>query len=372
MLKGELIALGLREDAVPPVPAATAVATTLPNDPDAAALRMAIARLIELLLEIVAMADLTDDPGVRQQLESCRDAVVQAADDQQIGRTLDDCTAFCGRVLTEIGRQRVEQKKEMAGLVEMVREAMSIVSGDDFSADLDGSMQRIEALVQIEDVRLLKRRLVDEIGSLRTRAAERQRAWEKTSRMFTSKVDALERQLKITRLEASIDPLTHIASRGAFDRTLTEWMSRGMAQFVLAMVDIDNFKTINDTHGHGVGDRALVAVAQALQSAIRSQSDMVGRIGGDEFAVLIADLPSRQAENRLRMLNGALSSVSIGARGGVPVKLTLSVGMADRSAGDTVDSLKQRADEALYEAKRLGRNRIVIKTKPTLRDLLRG
>ena len=80
----------------------------------------------------------------------------------------------------------------------------------------------------------------------------------------------------------------------------------------------------------------------------------------------------RQAENRLRMLNGALSAVSIGARRGTPLKLTLSVGMADRSAGDTVDSLKQRADEALYEAKRLGRSRIVIKTKPTLRDLLRS
>src|SRR5205085_76822 len=118
MLRGELIALGLRQDAVVRVPAATATASTRPADPEAAAMRMAIARLVELLLDLVAMADLTDDSGVRQQLESCRDAVVQAADHQQIGRTLDDCTAFCGRVLTEIGRQRVEQKQEMAGLVD--------------------------------------------------------------------------------------------------------------------------------------------------------------------------------------------------------------------------------------------------------------
>jgi diguanylate cyclase (GGDEF)-like protein len=136
------------------------------------------------------------------------------------------------------------------------------------------------------------------------------------------------------------------------------------------MIDIDNFKTINDKHGHPVGDRALIAVAHALQSSVRKE-DVVGRVGGDEFAILVPDLPIRQAEARLRMLTTSLAAVPIATHGGSTLMITLSVGLAEYSAGDTIDSLKERADNALYEAKRLGRNRVVVKSKPTLRDLLR-
>ncbi len=373
MLKDELIALGLRGPrtaAAPAVPAPERAAP--PVDPDAV-MRAAIAKLITLLLDLVGLVELTDDKTLRQRLETCRDAVVHAPTSATVNASIEECTNFCRRVLTEIGRQRAEQKKEMAGLVGMVREALAIVSGDgqSFGKHLHGSMQRIEALVQVDDVRVLKKKLVEEITELRGIAEARQKEWEKTTRVFTNKVDALEKQLKLTKLEASLDALTHVANRGAFDRTLQDWIKTGKPfEFVLAMIDIDNFKTINDTHGHGAGDRALVAVAQALQGAVRHQSDMVGRVGGDEFAVLMAELPIRQAENRLRMVSAALAGVNLGLEG-APLTLTLSIGIADRNAGDTFESIRERADTALYEAKHLGRNRIVAKTKPTLRDLLR-
>ena len=135
------------------------------------------------------------------------------------------------------------------------------------------------------------------------------------------------------------------------------------------MVDVDNFKRINDVHGHVLGDRALTIVAQALKDSVRQDRDVVARIGGDEFALLISGLALPQVESRLRMLSASLAGARVDAVNGAPLMLTLSCGIAEYSAGDTVESLMERADRALYEAKNLGRNRVVTKVKPTLREL---
>jgi diguanylate cyclase len=264
----------------------------------------------------------------------------------------------------------VDQKKEIASLVDMVREALAIVSGDghSFSRHLGHSMERFEALAQIDDVQQLKAELVREVGALREIAAVRHKTFEATCSTFGRKVEKLERQLTITKEEAALDGLTRILNRGAFDRSCLEWLKTESRQFVLGMLDVDDFKSINDTHGHPVGDRALLAVAQSLKSSVREGSDVVARIGGDEFAVLIADLTLPQAEGRLRMLGSSLAAVQFETPGGAPLKITLSCGVAEHSAGDTIESLMERADKALYEAKRLGKNCIVSKVKPTLRD----
>jgi diguanylate cyclase len=139
---------------------------------------------------------------------------------------------------------------------------------------------------------------------------------------------------------------------------------------VLVLLDVDDFKKINDTHGHAIGDRVLVAVASALRTAVRSNQDLVARIGGDEFAVLAIGLTLRQAESRFQNFISKLAPENTRS-GDTPLPpVGISCGIAEFSAGDTVESLSQRADQALYEAKRAGKNRVVVKRKPYLRDLL--
>lgn len=230
-------------------------------------------------------------------------------------------------------------------------------------------MKRFEALVYINDVRQLKAQLMLEVAELRQLAEERQKTWDETCRTFSQKVDSVERQLMMTREEASLDPLTRIGNRGAFDREYERWIEGRHRQFVLVMIDVDHFKGINDTDGHAVGDRALIAVAQALKNAVRANGDFVARLGGDEFAVLVSNLPLHAAEARIRWLASSLSSVPF-ETSNTPLKLTLSCGVAEFSAGDNARSLMERADEALYEAKRLGRNCVVGRAKSTLRELM--
>jgi diguanylate cyclase (GGDEF)-like protein len=123
------------------------------------------------------------------------------------------------------------------------------------------------------------------------------------------------------------------------------------------MVDLDDFKTVNDTLGHPVGDRLLAAVATRLSRVSRQGS--VFRYGGEEFAVLLAgaDLPRAvRAAERLRRVIGD-TRIEVGDGETVPV--TCSIGVASLSPGDTPDSLLRRADDALLEAKREGKNRVL-------------
>lgn len=364
MIKDDLIALGLRTPS--PISARPPQAGRATDS-----LCAPIERLLTLLRDFVAVVELADEGTLHDRIEECRKAVADCGDPRTVNTAIDACNDACRIMLAKIDRQHIDQKKEIATLVDMVREALAIVSGDghSFHRHLGNSMERFEALVRIDDVRRLKSELVREIGALREIAAERQKSWEDTCDRLGHRVAVLERQLSKTKEEAALDALTRISNRGAFDRACREWVTGQHRQFVMAMVDVDDFKAINDRHGHGVGDRALVAVAQALKNSVRQGSDVVARVGGDEFAVLISELDLQQADARMRMLGSSLASVSFETPADTPLRISLSCGLAECSAGDTAESLMERADAALYEAKGLGKNRVVAKAKPTLREL---
>jgi diguanylate cyclase len=362
MLREDLIALGLHG---PTTSSQSADGENEPLNP--------VERLLTILRDVVAVVELPDAGTLHTSIKECLRTVSQAKDLATIQTAVDDCAEACADALARIDRQLVDQKKEIASLLNMVQEALAIVSGDghSFTGHLGHSMDRFEALARIDDVRQLKAELVREVATLRQIATERQKVFEGTLQNFNHRVQLLERQLTMTREEATLDPLTRVMNRGGFDRTCRQWLATEKLQFVLAMVDVDNFKRINDVHGHVIGDRALTVVAQTLKTSVRQNRDIVARIGGDEFAVLISDLSIPQAESRLRMLATSLASANIETASGAPLTLTLSCGLAEDSAGDTVESLMERADRALYEAKNLGKNRVVGNVKPTLRDLRR-
>jgi diguanylate cyclase len=140
----------------------------------------------------------------------------------------------------------------------------------------------------------------------------------------------------------------------------------------MAMLDVDNFKVINDTHGHPIGDRVLLCTAQWLAKGLR-QSDFVARYGGEEFAVLLGNATAGQVEERLRQVLADIAASSyeyelLGKK--ERVRFTLSCGLTDLLPTDTEEELIQRADEALYEAKRKGKNRVVSRKRSTLKSLL--
>jgi two-component system, cell cycle response regulator len=162
-------------------------------------------------------------------------------------------------------------------------------------------------------------------------------------------------------MHAQLDPLTELFNRRAMDKRLQrEWgrIQRHGGTLSFAMLDMDNFKQLNDTYGHSFGDRVLQEVAQALISQCR-HIDLPVRYGGEEFAIIIPDETAEQAMSMLERLREAIANTRLGA-GDVDVQITASFGVADSSDRPSIEAIIDAADRALYEAKQSGRNRVAM------------
>jgi diguanylate cyclase len=185
---------------------------------------------------------------------------------------------------------------------------------------------------------------------------------------MSKRVDALQTQLAEAQKQAELDPLTEIANRRGFDRAIKEWSllaGKSRQPFAVAMVDLDDFKRINDTHGHQVGDRVLLGVAQRLVEDA-GEGNFVARVGGEEFAVLFRGLTMDSALERmaatLKRIAG-LDYVFTVDGSEQRLRFTCSAGITEFQSGESPDDAVKRADRALYEAKRSGKNRALGRRK---------
>ena len=164
---------------------------------------------------------------------------------------------------------------------------------------------------------------------------------------------------EINRLDelAETDPLTGIGNRRSFDKEIARRHSeqkRDGRGFCLMIIDVDGFKGINDQFGHGEGDRLLQMIANVVETNIRA-SDIVYRIGGDEFAIILPGSQLEQAEHVARRLVDKTVKMIQQHMGDVPV--ALSIGLVQSKADSATDQLVAEADQAMYSAKKQGGNR---------------
>jgi diguanylate cyclase len=194
------------------------------------------------------------------------------------------------------------------------------------------------------------------------------------ARLSASKLEISELQeiLETVRSENQTDPLTSLANRKFFDDALVRMLGTAQERrepLSLMLLDIDHFKKFNDCYGHLTGDQVLRLVAVAVKQNVKGQ-DISARYGGEEFAVILPKTALRAAVTvadkiRRAVMTKDLIKRSTGEHLG---RVTMSIGVAALSAGDTVQTLIERADVCLYAAKRGGRNRVINQTDPEAID----
>ncbi len=261
---------------------------------------------------------------------------------------LDDATA---RIETEV--MKLMKHAEAAGQdAEAYGDTLSTVSGR-LSSDTEiGNLQQI-----MEQVLAATRTMEDRNQLLQNRLKE-----------SAGEIQSLKEDVESLRHEALTDGLTGVANRKFFDeeiRLAAAEASDTGTPLTLLMVDIDHFKNFNDTHGHQVGDQVLRFVAKILKGCVRTE-DLTARYGGEEFSIILrnTDLVNgskvgqkvRTSVSKKTILNRS-SGESLGT-------ITVSIGTAQFTQGESIEAWIERADQALYQAKQNGRNRVEMAEAP--------
>ena len=172
----------------------------------------------------------------------------------------------------------------------------------------------------------------------------------------------LAQALEQIRQLATHDDLTGLLNRRAMlDRMQLEQRRslRSGSPLLIAQLDIDHFKAVNDTHGHAAGDLVLQSFADTVRRNVRD-TDVLARWGGEEFVLLLCDTPAADAVALMERLRQAVQAMQVPvAQGGQPITVTVSIGLARHTPADPLAGTLERADQALYAAKAGGRNRVV-------------
>ena len=180
-----------------------------------------------------------------------------------------------------------------------------------------------------------------------------------------TEIERLRQALDRARAEAVTDPLSQLLNRKGFDDSMRKMLAKpapaGRAH-CLVMLDIDHFKRVNDTHGHPVGDTVIQTLAQVLKRVADGPGLAVARVGGEEFAVLMAESSLALATQLAQALLSLVRATKIRKRGTQEIiaSVTISAGLAAYATGDDASSLIAAADAALYRSKQAGRDRVTV------------
>ena len=241
-----------------------------------------------------------------------------------------------------------ELRQQVSGLQTSVQEATDLETlKRTVDSRLEGLLSTVSAFQEQRDSR--EQEMVDRLQTLVARVNE----MEQEAQSFR---DSIEEQ----RQKALVDPLTGLPNRAAWNERaaleVARWQRYG-GELQLAVLDVDLFKRINDNYGHLAGDRVLKIIAQELAKRLR-KTDFIARFGGEEFVVLLPATPLEGAEQLLETLRAAIEACPFHFKGERLV-ITLSGGLTGFASGDSLEQAFERADQALYQAKGSGRNRII-------------
>ncbi|WP_427981818.1 diguanylate cyclase [Agarivorans sp.] len=206
--------------------------------------------------------------------------------------------------------------------------------------------------------------LKDSYNQMIERVNKHQHELLELNQVLDEKVKARTRDLELAKESAELlaysDPLTQLSNRRAFfdyGEQLLEQAYRQQKSLSLIMVDIDNFKNLNDTYGHALGDQALVAFATTLKNNLRS-TDIIARLGGEEFAIMLSNIGEDNAINIAETLRLKVSQIEL-EHEQLSIQFTASFGVVESLPGSSnIDSLLAQADTALYYSKQHGRNKV--------------
>lgn len=288
----------------------------------------------------------------------------------EVELTADKCVEIHNRFLSDIEAQKVVQRA--GDLVKnTIDDVSGIVSGVKTSTnDYAGSMEGVAEKLKKADTKEAMEQIVADMMAQTSKMVAENRALEGKLTESSSAMQNLQEEIEVVRKEAMTDGLTGLPNRKRFDMEIDRQIKVAKDEeknLCLLIMDIDFFKSFNDTHGHQVGDQVLRLVARTLHDMVKGK-DLPARYGGEEFCVILPDTDLRGGEIVANAIREAVAAKEMMNRstGEKLGRVTISGGVAQLAIGkEKAPKLIERADAALYQAKENGRNRIEKAIMPT-------
>ncbi len=274
-----------------------------------------------------------------------------------------------GPINEYIERQKkyiAEREKELKDIIELLVKAMTNLNTEnrEFYQRVHAQSEKIEKISHLDDIKRIKIALRHEVEQMREIVHLKADQDKRSIDILAQQVEQLRTELEKARAKSMTDPLTGVYNRQALDEYLEEKValaSKSNEEFALLMLDIDDFKKINDTYGHLIGDRVLMAFAGKCRQAIRTD-DFLARYGGEEFVIILEGATYRNGMKKAKQICETVAAAKYTTeqnQAGNYLSITTSIGVTVFRKNDTSKTLLERADQALYSAKQKGKNRAV-------------
>ncbi|MGM9483881.1 GGDEF domain-containing protein [Roseateles sp. NT4] len=317
----------------------------------------------ELSGSLVDLAE--DDSWARGQAEAMNNTLAQGLSGRGV-RTVSELLAGTRDRQRALRDERSRARDALKGLIQRMLTELGELGQhtDRFQNNVGRYADAIEQADTLESLAGTVREMVEEsrsVQSLVSQTQQRLTLEHDRAAALTQRVDELEGELRRLSNEVHTDQLTQVANRRGLIQAFgieQAKAERESTRVALALLDIDNFKKLNDSLGHHAGDIALKSLAERTQASLRP-GDMVARYGGEEFVLMLPNTPLDEAQQVLVRLQRSLSSALFNHEG-KDVFVTFSAGVTLYRAGETLEQALDRADVALYEAKHTGKNRACI------------
>jgi len=311
-----------------------------------------------------SLCDLAEDESwVRGQCEAMRHQIADGLNTRgvrRISQLLHDTRERQQRLRAERNEARQALKQLIHQMLQEIAELGSHT--DRFTGNLGRYAEVIGGADSLESLAGVVREMLEDSRAVQTVVAQAQQRLQTEHARATElsdRVRELEDEIRRLSDEVSTDPLTQIANRRGLMRAFEAEQSRAERQaapLAIALLDVDNFKKLNDTLGHQAGDDALRFLADQVRSRLRPV-DVLARYGGEEFVILLPDTEADEAQRVVTRLQRELSAELFMQQDGDKVFITFSAGVTPYRSGEPLEAALDRADLALYEAKRTGKNR---------------
>jgi diguanylate cyclase (GGDEF)-like protein len=323
------------------------------------------------------LTDTPAEPATASHTRAREKTMQQMLEDEEAGNALPADRRVNAAYRLHLDSKRDEVDKLQETLVNKMADA--IHQNKEFGALLEierGAMQQAENVQEVEALRQILLGCVDELLQGQRALGNKLRGSKDYLQLVKSDSERLHDELNKVRMLSLTDEFTGLPNRRAFMRRLDDEIGRSQrygTPLALVMIDLDGFKSINDTRGHAAGDEVLRCYSNEVLSVFRHH-DMVARYGGEEFSVLLPNTAGEDALSAMRKVQGRVASILCEYEGHKLKLPTFSAGLTLYVPGESPTALIDRADRALYAAKRQGRNRveveIAVQGKPTTPDEL--